>query len=68
MITDNQVRNLKKYLCQGKPVEISAARSGMDEKTARNYVVLYDPGIQIVMKTHIFVNYFVVHLVARAAC
>lgn len=37
MITDNQVRKLKKYLSQGKTLEISAARSGMDEKTARKY-------------------------------
>lgn len=37
MITDNQVRKLKKYLCQGKSLEVSAARSGMDEKTARKY-------------------------------
>ena len=37
MITDNQVKKLKKYLNQGKTLEISAARSGMDEKTARKY-------------------------------
>ena len=37
MITDNQVRKLKKYLNLGKTLEISAARSGMDEKTARKY-------------------------------
>ncbi len=37
MITNNQVRKLKKYLSQGKTLEISAARSGMDEKTARKY-------------------------------
>ena len=37
MITDNQVKKLKKYLSQGKTLEISAARSGMDEKTARKY-------------------------------
>jgi len=37
MITDNQVRKLKKYLSQGKTLEVSAARSGMDEKTARKY-------------------------------
>jgi transposase len=37
MITDNQVRNLKKFLSQGKTLEISAARSGMTEKTARKY-------------------------------
>ena len=37
MITDIQVRKLKKYLAQGKTLEVSAARSGMDEKTARKY-------------------------------
>ena len=37
MITDNQVRKLKKYLSQGKTLEVSAVRSGMDEKTARKY-------------------------------
>lgn len=37
MITDNQVRKLKKYLSQGKTLEVSSARSGMDEKTARKY-------------------------------
>lgn len=37
MITDNQVRKLKKYLSQGKTLEVSASRSGMDEKTARKY-------------------------------
>lgn len=37
MITDNQVRNLKKFLSQGKTLEISAARSGMAETTARKY-------------------------------
>ena len=37
MITDNQVRKLEKYLAQGKTVELSVARSGMDEKTARKY-------------------------------
>lgn len=37
MITDNQVRKLKKYLSQGRTLEVSATRSGMDEKTARKY-------------------------------
>lgn len=37
MITDNQVRKLKKYLSQGKTLEVSSVRSGMDEKTARKY-------------------------------
>ena len=37
MITDNQVRKLKKFLSQGKTLEVSAARSGRDEKTARKY-------------------------------
>jgi len=37
MITDNQVRKLKRYLSQGKTLEVSSARSGMDEKTARKY-------------------------------
>jgi hypothetical protein len=37
IITDNQVRKLKRYLSQRKTLEVSAARSGMDEKTARKY-------------------------------
>jgi len=37
MITDNQVKKLKKYLSQGKTLEVAAVRSGMDEKTARKY-------------------------------
>ena len=37
MITDNQVKKLKKNLAQGRTLEVSAARSGMDEKTARKY-------------------------------
>lgn len=37
MITDVQVRKLKKYLGQGKTLEIASARSGMDEKTGRKY-------------------------------
>lgn len=37
MITDNQVKKLKKYLSEGKTLEVSAAKSGMDEKTARKY-------------------------------
>ncbi len=37
MITDNQVRKLKKFLAEGKTLEVAASRSGMDEKTARKY-------------------------------
>ena len=37
MITDNQVRKMKKLLSQGKTLEVAASRSGMDEKTARKY-------------------------------
>jgi hypothetical protein len=37
MITDVQVRKLKKYLSQGKTLEVASARSGMDEKTGRKY-------------------------------
>jgi len=37
MITDYQVKKLKKLLSEGKTLEVSAARSGMDEKTARKY-------------------------------
>jgi hypothetical protein len=33
MVTGNQVRKLKKYLGQGKTLEVASARSGMDEKT-----------------------------------
>ncbi len=37
MVTDNQVRKMKKLLSQGKTLEVAASRSGMDEKTARKY-------------------------------
>jgi hypothetical protein len=37
MITDNQVRKLKKYLSQGKNLEVASAKSGMDEKSGRKY-------------------------------
>ncbi len=37
MVTDIQVRKLKKYLSQGKTLEVAAARVGMDEKTGRKY-------------------------------
>ena len=37
MITDKQVKIMKKNLSRGKSLGVSAARSGMDEKTARKY-------------------------------
>jgi hypothetical protein len=37
MITDVQVRKLKKYLSQGKSLEIASNKAGMDEKTGRKY-------------------------------
>ena len=37
MVTDNQARRLKKMLSEGKNLSISAAKTGMDEKTARKY-------------------------------
>lgn len=37
MITDNQARKLMKYLQEQKTLEVAAAKSGMDEKTARKY-------------------------------
>lgn len=37
MITDNQVRKLMKYLQENKTLGVAAAKSGMDEKTARKY-------------------------------
>jgi len=37
MVTDEQVRRLMKNLGKGKTLAISAARAGMDEKTARKY-------------------------------
>ena len=37
MITDNQVRKLMKYLQEEGKLGIAAAKSGMDEKTARKY-------------------------------
>ena len=37
MIADNQARKLMKYLQEKKTLEVAAAKSGMDEKTARKY-------------------------------
>lgn len=37
MITDVQVKKLKKYLSQGKSLEIASRKAGMDEKTGRKY-------------------------------
>lgn len=37
MITDIQVKKLKKYLSQGKSLEIASRKAGMDEKTGRKY-------------------------------
>ncbi len=37
MVTDNQVRKLMKELNTAKTKAIAAAKSGMDEKTARKY-------------------------------
>jgi hypothetical protein len=37
MVTDNQARRLKKMLSEGKNLSISAAKAGMDDKTARKY-------------------------------
>lgn len=37
MITDNQVKKLRKCLQQGMSLDLAAAKSGMDEKTARKY-------------------------------
>ncbi len=40
MITDSQVRRLRKMKQQGKELGLSAAKAGMDEKTARKYLRL----------------------------
>jgi len=37
MITDNQARKMMKYLQEKKTLGVAAAKSGMDEKTARKY-------------------------------
>jgi len=37
MVTDRQVRLLMKLLQEKKPLSVAAAKSGMDEKTARKY-------------------------------
>jgi hypothetical protein len=37
MVTDNQVRKLMKELKETKTKFLAAAKSGMDEKTARKY-------------------------------
>jgi len=40
MITNNQIRRLRKMKQQGKKLGISAVKAGMDEKTARKYLRL----------------------------
>jgi len=40
MVTDKQVRELRKLKQQGKPLCVSALKTGMDEKTARKYLRL----------------------------
>lgn len=40
MITDNQARKLMKHLQEAKTLSLAAAKSGMDEKTARKYRAL----------------------------
>lgn len=40
MITDNQARKLMKYLQEKMALGVAAAKSGMDEKTARKYCQL----------------------------
>lgn len=37
MITDNQARKLMKYIQEKRSLAVAAAKSGMDEKTARKY-------------------------------
>lgn len=37
MVTDNQVKKLRRYLQQGRTLDLAAAKSGMDPKTARKY-------------------------------
>jgi hypothetical protein len=38
MVTDNQVRLLMKHVRKGKKLSVSAAKAGMDPKTARKYL------------------------------
>jgi len=38
MVTDQQVRRLKMLINKEKTKAIAAAKSGMDEKTARKYI------------------------------
>ncbi len=40
MLTDQQVRRLMMYMNQGNTQSLAAAKSGMDEKTARRYLKL----------------------------
>jgi len=40
MITDNQVRRLRRLMQTEKTLSSSAAKAGMDEKTARKYIRL----------------------------
>lgn len=39
MVTDNQIRRLKLYMHREATFELAAAKAGMDEKTARKYVL-----------------------------
>ena len=40
MITDNQVRRLRRLMQTEKTLSSAAAKAGMDEKTARKYIRL----------------------------
>jgi len=40
MVTDSQIRRLKKMKQLGNKLGVSAAKAGMDEKTARKYLRL----------------------------
>ncbi|MBF0555869.1 MAG: hypothetical protein HQK96_15190 [Nitrospirae bacterium] len=39
MVTDHQIRRLKKVMNQGRTLGVSAAKAGMSEKTARKYMI-----------------------------
>ena len=40
MVTDNQVRRLRKLMQKEKTLSLASAKAGMNEKTARKYIRL----------------------------
>ena len=52
MVTDNQVRRLRKLSNTEKNQEIAASKTGMDPKTARKYLVLNQLPSEVINVRH----------------